>query len=171
MDLSHLKQQITRDLPQFPPDVIEDWLIPFAARDGWPPTSSKWTPLLLNRPLWFWQSLSWEQQTVPVAQSAFDDRSWAAITGLVEAHVEGRVNAYSSISNSKRRFYRSLKYVLQNGRLPKPPVLLHSGWHSIADGNHRLASMHYAREKRGLLSVGASCWVGMPIVRPPSSST
>ena len=40
-------EQIKEDLPNFPDEVIVDWLLPFAMTDGWPPRRmSRWENLL-----------------------------------------------------------------------------------------------------------------------------
>ena len=58
---------IKKDLPNFPNEVIRDWLEPLAKGQGlgWPPPEqSRWTKIFLNEPLDFWQNTIWNKEKI-----------------------------------------------------------------------------------------------------------
>lgn len=128
---------IKTDLPNFPDDVITDWLLPYAERMGWPPTGSRWAAILPNG-IGFWKNVKWEQKkitidvplTVPAA---------SAIMGMHASYNLKQDNAYAQIDNGNERYMSAVKHFAETGKLPKPIVLLKQpgGLHDIMDGSHR----------------------------------
>jgi hypothetical protein len=59
---------IKSDFPDWPDDVIEQWLLKFANQSGmgWPPpdpmTGHRWE-LLLTHPITWWKGVAWTQET------------------------------------------------------------------------------------------------------------
>lgn len=154
--------RIKADLPNFPDEVVQTWLLRAAQHSGWPPAPfSRWDKILLHRSLSFWRTVTWERRRVPVNAFTLDRESLGNIRGLLEANVAGARNVYAQqISDTKQRFNRILQYLQQHGRLPIPPVLLSNGYqYTVLDGNHRLAA--YLCFGASLL--GPTCW----ICRPP----
>ncbi len=68
--VQELKTQIIKDLPNFPEDVVEQFLLPFAEKLGWPPggcqndPSNRWKYLLLSNDLDYWRQLKWNKKTL-----------------------------------------------------------------------------------------------------------
>jgi hypothetical protein len=57
---------IKNDLPDWPDDVIEQWLHYFAQDCGWPPPeplgNHRWKGLLGGKPLSWWKKVSWKKR-------------------------------------------------------------------------------------------------------------
>ena len=154
--------RIQDDVPNFPDEVIESWLVPMAESAGWPPIpGSRWDRILLDRPLSFWKQMRWSKERVFLSSWFLTPESLEIIQGLIDANVDGVVNIYSDqIRNSKTRFTRILRYIRAHESLPVPPVLLKTGiQYRIADGNHRIAAWLYSRPNSLL---GPLCWVATP---------
>jgi hypothetical protein len=63
-----IRRAIKRDLPLFPDEVVDTWLLPIAEDAGWPPVPfSRWDRILLQRPVAFWRNLRWEKRRVALA--------------------------------------------------------------------------------------------------------
>jgi hypothetical protein len=150
--------QIKSDLPNFPDQVIDTWLLPLARDAGWPPAPfSRWDAILLDRPLSFWRSLVWERRIVPLNWLTLESGSLARLQGLIEAG-HGANNIYAQqIRDTRKRFRGFVTYLQQHGQLPLPPVVLQThGQYIVVDGNHRVA----AYISVGSSLSGLSCWVG-----------
>ena len=153
---SHIK----RDLPGFPDEVIETWIMPLAEDAGWPPVIfSRWDRILMHRPLTFWRALEWEKRRVPLSSLLIEPDSLRRIQGLIDANVNGVNNVFAQqISDTGDRFRGILRYIHQHERLPVPPVLLQVGLqYAVLDGDHRLAAYFHA----GPSALGPTCWVGL----------
>jgi hypothetical protein len=161
--LSLQRNRIHADVPNFPEEVVDSWLVPMVRSGaGWPPAPwSRWNRILLGRPLSFWQGLAWSKVRVPLNSLSLAPESLRIVQGLIDANVHGISNTYSQqIRDSRGRFNRILRYVRTRGELPVPPVLLRVGiQYRVADGNHRVAAWLYA-EPAALL--GPLCWVAHP---------
>jgi len=165
-DAAKIIAQLRADLPMCPDDVITTWLLEFAKEDGWPPPqplNGPWARLLENRPLTYWQSLTWKSEPVDVRQASFDSQSWDSVVGLVLANMRGVKNDYSGIRDTKVRFDRICDHLRLHGRLPSPPVAIRAR-HTlhVVDGNHRLAAHWALQAELGLPS--PLVWVGRPLV-------
>jgi hypothetical protein len=61
---------IKKDLPDWPNDVVEQWLHYFASEldCGWPPPeplgTHRWKGLLGGKPLSWWKNVTWKKQTL-----------------------------------------------------------------------------------------------------------
>ena len=151
--------QIKSDLPDFPDEVIQTWLLPFARSVGWPPAPfSRWDRILIHRPLSFWRTVEWEKRRVSLNGLSLEARSLGQIQGLLDANVRGVRNIYAEqIPNTSDRFRSIVRYLQHHGRLPRPPVLFRTGFqYEILDGNHRLAAYFHV----GTSLLGPTCWVG-----------
>lgn len=132
-------EKIKKDLPNFPDEVIKDWLEPFAISDGWPPTEPRWKNLL-GRPVEEWMEVSWKHTEVNLKTLAFSRESHDAIDGLHQAYNLSKINTFSSLLGEagKQRYMNAFYYLIEHGIFPKPIVILKQGsFHHIVDGNHR----------------------------------
>lgn len=146
---------VERDLPEMPKPIIEQWLGPYVKSEGWPPRlgpdgvpSDRWRFLLGLRSLAFWRRVRWELRDLPLQFKDFEPHSKLTISELVDGYVLNRSNQYSSsIPDRRVRFQSVLRYLVANGVLPVPVVLLsHPEGYSIMDGNHRVAALCAYRE-------------------------
>lgn len=153
-------EAIKASLPNFPDQVIESWLLPFAIERGWPPyladghTASKgWEYLLLMKPKAFWLACTWSLQSIDLSLSDLSPLSRQAISDLSKAILVQEQNPCSNIINSKERLSRALAYLRRHEQHAAPPILVElQGGYSVADGNHRLAAyflLQVLRTKNG----------------------
>ena len=150
---------IKRDLPDFPDEVVQTWLVPLAKTAGWPPAPfSRRDRILMHRPLPFWRAVVWDKRRVSLNKYSLGTDSLRRIQGLLDANARGIHNIYSQqISNTSARFQRNVRYLRQHGHLSIPPVLFTTGFqYEILDGHHRLAAYFHV----GPSILGPTCWVG-----------
>lgn len=135
--------QIKKDLPNFPDNVIEQWLAPFAETDGWPPVKERWRNLLINTDLGYWRSTKWEWKEVSPNTLQLSPNAENILYQLMRAYAEGENNLYAKSlgERGKERFRFQLHQLIDNGVFLYPPVLVdHGKGFEIMDGNHRLAA-------------------------------
>lgn len=140
-------ERIQQDLPNFPEEVIHDWIQPYAKTEGWPPQlgddgipMGRWRYLLGLRPMAKIQALTWqvEDRALDVADLAAGEEG--KIVGLLRAAILKEQNIYSEIGNSEERMVRIIQHVKETGRLPSAPTLISKAdGLQIVDGNHRIA--------------------------------
>ncbi len=148
---------LEKDLPNFPLEVLEDWLLPYAKSDGWPPKLSanpfeqgkitdRWRYLLSEKSLSFWRSVIWKKCEQHVSIHDIEPEGRHTICQMLLGAVRNEENFYTAgIQNLKPRFNRIKDYLLEHGTFPKPPTLLVSAnGFKIMDGNHRMAAYFYA---------------------------
>lgn len=149
----NLFNEIRATLPNFPDEILREWLLPFAKTEGWPPADGpyempkgRWKYLLTRRALAYWSNLQWQKVQSHISANALTPRSLQIIVSLAMGAICGEVNIYTmQITNLKERFFQVIDHLKEYGTLPKPPVLVKrpSGF-DIIDGNHRLAAYYYA---------------------------
>lgn len=139
-------------LPNFPCEVLEEWLLPYATSEGWPPADTddsalrgRWRYLLKNMPLEFWKSLTWNKVQRHISIQDLSNSCQEVMVSMVLAAIENHNNIYSaSIPDLKERFHRIVAHIRATGNLPCPPVLICEGdGLGIVDGNHRMAAYFY----------------------------
>ncbi len=136
---------IKKDLPNFPDEIIMDWLEPFAKVIGWPPDmiSTRWGLILAGRPIEFWRTLKWEKKKINLLEIELSVDSSNIRNQLFAAYVSGIENPYSKIENGQARFLNAFRYLTEHGLFPKPIVLLKTrSTHDVIDGNHRFLAWH-----------------------------
>lgn len=144
---------IKDSLPNFPDEVIEDWLLPFAESEGWPPQLGydgipleRWRYLFGLRPFSFFQTLDWKKEYKHISIYEIVEKFQIVLFQIFEAAILGRQNEMSfGISNLKERFESVVRHIKTHGSMPKPPALLleKDNRYYIFDGNHRLSAYYY----------------------------
>ncbi len=146
-------EQLQSDLPNFPPEILSEWLLPFAKSIGWPPSTNynaiplgRWEALLIGKPLSFWRRLSWKKVDRHISLHNLHKKSHEAINEIVLGAVAGQINLCSIlIPDLKVRFDKVIDYLSVHGIFPKPPSLIKcKNGLRIVDGNHRIAAYLYA---------------------------
>lgn len=133
-------------LPNFPDDVLEDWLIRHTKKLQWPPRGTSWDAILFGKPLEYWREVSWDLKIIDLSQVQLSDESNRFQCQMIDAFVYGSKNMFSRNPDSPKRYAVALKYFVQNGCFPKPICMLKDGdKYSVVDGNHRLAAYWYFR--------------------------
>jgi hypothetical protein len=140
---------IKADLPDWPDDVIEQWLLKFANQSemSWPPPDPmeghRWE-ILITHPITWWKNVTWtlESRNCSFHKLSVDARN--TMNKMYEALVDGDDNGYGG-DDSPARFQRQLRFLALNGEFERPPVLfpIPTGL-SPLDGNHRLFALHIA---------------------------
>jgi hypothetical protein len=171
-------EALKKSLPNFPDEVLRDWLLPYAMTEGWPPSDTlealperRWRYLLRNQPLGYWRSISWQQVKRHISIYDLSAVYQDIMVQMTLGAVTGQRNLYStSIPDLKQRFYRIVEHIGAHGVLPKTPALLEEdGALSVLDGNHRMAAYFYCYgyfklEVEGSLQLNVkeiqSYWVG-----------
>ncbi len=68
--MEYLKK-VKEDLSNFPDEVINEWLLPYAQSIGWPPTHERWRGIFFSKPLEFWQATTWQKQNLNLATAPY----------------------------------------------------------------------------------------------------
>jgi hypothetical protein len=133
---------IKNDLPAWPDEVIEEWLLYLANRDdtGWPPPDplghQSWAYILGHRPLPWWREVSW---TLEKTDCSFG--KLAHSTQVIASQIRTEITSGKTDAVTKRRFDRAFHHILNNGTFEKPLIGIRiEGRLSILDGNHRIAA-------------------------------
>jgi len=137
---------IKKDLPNFPDEVIVDWLEPFAISNGWPPADPRWRGIL-GRSVDEWKNTSWQKVEVDLNTLQYAQETHDAINGLRDAYILHKKNAFSeSLGKSgEQRYLQAFSYTIEHGIFPKPVVILQQDcFYHLVDGNHRFLALKYA---------------------------
>jgi hypothetical protein len=136
---------IKKDLPNWPDDVIDQWLFYFANEPdcGWPPPEPlgdhRWKGILGGRPLSWWRDVTWNKETVKCDVASLSKKSQAIVSGVIS-----EVNAGKADAVTKRRFDHSFHFILNNAAFPKPILAMKvSSGLEVVDGSHRMSAYHY----------------------------
>jgi hypothetical protein len=135
-------KDIQKDLPGWPDDVIEQWLVYFANEPdlGWPPPeplgNHRWARILGGRPLSWWREVTWKKERVKCDLACLSQKSRGIVTGMITDVNSGKVEAVT-----KRRFDHAFHYILNNAAFPKPAIAMKepSGL-TVLDGSHRMGA-------------------------------
>jgi hypothetical protein len=145
---------IKTDLPDWPDKVIELWLLKLANRGpdtGWPPPEpfgdNAWKHILGDKPLSWWKSVTWQLEERDLNFDALSQDSRSIVNKMLDAHINNKINDYTTLPNSKARFESAALYVAENGTFPEPLVgiELKDGL-SVLDGNHRMTALCYCQK-------------------------
>ncbi|WP_267086007.1 hypothetical protein [Xanthomonas sacchari] len=159
-------------LPNFPEEVLRDWLLPYAISEGWPPFAesglprgSRWPYLLGKKPKNYWTSTNWSLHHGHITLEQLDPRTQETIAQIIFAAVKGEKNLYSnSIPDLKERFDHIFSHLTFKGTLPGAPTLLtQDDGYRVVDGNHRIAAYTfycYAAKAQEVVVQPQRFWVG-----------
>ena len=123
-----LLADIKKDLPGWPDDVIERWLLHLANRDdtGWPPPEPlgqhPWTYILGHRPLSWWKEVIWEQKPTDCSFS-----NLAKGTQKIVNEVIADVSGPSPDANTKARYNNAFHHILNHATFEEPLVTMALG--------------------------------------------
>jgi hypothetical protein len=133
---------IQKDLPDWPEDVITEWLHYFANEPdcGWPPPdplgAHRWSRLLGGRPLSWWKNITWNKETVTCDLASLSDKS-RGIAGTMITEIGNQ----TADGSTKRRYQNAVQYILEHDVFPGSIIAMRipSGL-NVLDGNHRMAA-------------------------------
>jgi hypothetical protein len=139
---------IQKDLPRWPEDVIEQWLLYFANEPdcGWPPPEPlgdhRWAELLGNRPLSWWKNVTWKKQKVRCDLAALTPKARADVTDLVAGMKSGALDA-----STKKRIAQPWLHIKDRATFPRALITMQKpDGLSLIDGTHRMAAFHMIQE-------------------------
>jgi len=142
---------VFEELQNFPEDVIEQWIKPYAELSGWPPKvgldgvpADRWRYLLSLKPLSWWQNGEWVKCKGSLSIHDLSEGSRDSIIKMAFAYLTGAENEYSlSMSDMRERLDKISEYLQSHKRLPCNPILYEGvDGISVADGNHRLCMLY-----------------------------
>jgi len=137
--MSDLSKEISKDLPNFPEDIVEQWKDHF---DEWPPIEP-WVGPLVSRPVAYWQNVIWRVELIKAEELIKETACASTINQIIMHHTTGERNLYSSImsTDNKARFDSILTYIFKHGNLPRKPIAIKvNDFFEISDGMHRIAA-------------------------------
>jgi hypothetical protein len=148
--------EIKVDLPCWPDDVVEQWLLRLANRGpdtGWPPPDpldgSAWKYILGHRPLPWWQQVSWTLEEDDLEFDSLCGGTKRIVVDMLNTHVGGGPARYPVGPDGKERFSSALRYIAQHGSIPRPLIAMRiNDGISVLDGNHRIAALCFCRQAR-----------------------
>jgi hypothetical protein len=174
---------IKADLPMWPDDVADQWLLGLANRGadtGWPPPedmSNSWKYILGRRPLSWWKSVTWKLEERDLDFNVLTLQSQSIVRDMLDNHLNNTRPIYSVGSDGKVRFLLAANYIMKNGSFPKPIVAMDvEGGLSVIDGNHRMSALCLCQLKPNMaLSMGGvqlrkshQVWIGShPLMETP----
>ena len=143
-------EKIKKDLPNFPDDIVEQFLLPFANKLGWPPENCKndannrWKDILRSNDLAYLRQLEWNKKTLKLSPHELLPKDCEMVVDLMRTNVQGQFTFYSEMSDSKERFDRICLYLKQECVYPRTVAIERIGEkYRILDGCHRLSAYFY----------------------------
>ena len=144
-------EQIKADLPDWPDDVIEQWLLKLANRGtdtGWPPPNPlgdhAWKYTITN-PLPWWKNVEWRLEVADCGIEKLSTSTSQIALKINLALIQGIKNVWGD-DDTRQRFNSALQHILKQETFPKPLVAMRiqSGL-SVLDGNHRIAAHFHSQ--------------------------
>ncbi|MFZ3359735.1 MAG: hypothetical protein WA177_13320 [Xanthobacteraceae bacterium] len=118
---------IKENLPNWPVDVIDDWLLYFANEPecGWPPPeplgNHRWAGILGDRPLSWWKDVTWAMESVRCDLDSLAPKSRSIAATMLAEIGRGTADAVT-----KRRYQQALQHILESGTFFRPIVAMKS---------------------------------------------
>jgi hypothetical protein len=137
---------IKADLPNWPDDVIDGWLVTFYSRFGWPPrTDNDWRYIIgRDHDLAYLQQFRWRDASLALTPEMFSPSCANRISELARTYLLGAETPYSNMSDGPDRFRRCCDYLKVHHIFPRPVVLLETPVGlDVLDGNHRVSAFFY----------------------------
>ena len=136
--------EIKKDLPSWPDDVIDQWLLYFANEPdcGWPPPepfgSHRWSAILGGRPLSWWKDVAWKKETTDCSLVNLSNKSKAIVKELSDAFTNKTTDSVTT-----RRIKDAYVYIMDHACFPKPLLMMKVATGlSVLDGSHRMAAFY-----------------------------
>ena len=90
-------QKIKTDLPNFPEEVIKDWIEPFAKKYGWPPSGADWQGVLFGKSFEFWKTVTWEKKNLDLTKLTYSSDTLHINDQTKKAYVMKEKNFFSTM--------------------------------------------------------------------------
>jgi hypothetical protein len=139
---------IQKDLPDWPEDIIEQWLHYFSNEPdcGWPPPepldNHRWSRLLGGRPLSWWKNVTWKKEKVKCELASLSPKARADVADIVARMKSGAADA-----GTRKRVAQPWIFIKDHAVFPRPLVTMRiPGGLSLLDGSHRMAAFNMVQE-------------------------
>ena len=138
-------EDIKESLPNWPDEVIEQWLLKLANRGsdtGWPPPEDveghAWGAILGWRPLSWWKDVTWSLEEQDVGFDALCNGTRRIVNSMIDDVANGKALG----DNGDARFHYAMDHLVKSAKFHKPLVVmkLKDGL-SVIDGNHRVTAL------------------------------
>jgi hypothetical protein len=133
---------IQKDLPGWPEDVIDQWLLYFANEPdcGWPPPdplgSHWWNALLAGRPLSWWREVTWKSEKAKCDLTSLTPKARTGVNEILAEMITGTADA-----TTKRRMQHPYRYIMDEGTFSRQLITMKTpAGLSLIDGSHRMAA-------------------------------
>ena len=170
--MTEMFYKIKKDLPNFPDEVIKEWLEPLAVGRGWSPEESNWYAIMNYKSLDFWKKLLWQKKKVNISEIQLNEDSKLIIGSMYEAICKKKENNYSKVmgNKGKEKYLKITDYLNNNGGVWSKPIILleDNGSYFIADGNHRYFAWIFNQNSYNFLEEGflfsnkQEVWIATP---------
>jgi hypothetical protein len=134
--------EIKNDLPEWPDDVIEQWLHYFANEPdcGWPPPeplgNHRWNGLLGCKPLSWWKNVTWKKETAICDLASLTQKARTDVSDII-----AEINAGTADASTMKRVAQPWIYIKDHGIFPRAMVtMMKTDGLSLIDGSHRMAA-------------------------------
>lgn len=145
MDEERLRQLIAEEVPNIPADVRNDWLLPSAKHNGWPPSGLYWTGVLLMREINFWKDTTWTEEEVNLEKALWSFGTCDAIQQMHKGFFGDPTTLFGT-KHERERILSIIKFLFETGTLPGKMSLLAVGdGFELADGHHRYLALIQAK--------------------------
>jgi len=133
---------ILKDLPAWPEDIIEQWLLYFANEPdcGWPPPdplgNHRWRRLLGGRPLSWWRQVTWKPEEINCGLAGLTPRAFTGVNDIIAEMITGSADA-----TTRRRVRQAYQFIMDERKFPRQLVTMRTpDGLTLLDGSHRMAA-------------------------------
>lgn len=137
---------IKKDLPNFPDEIIRDWIAPYYEKHGWPPQGN-WNGVLFMEPYEFWQKVEWKKESLDLTKILYSEEWTEVFKDMYSGYMKKPEETFFGRTmgqNGVNRWLNAARHLLETGIFPKPICLLcKDGKYSVVDGNHRFVAWQF----------------------------
>jgi hypothetical protein len=151
--------------PHIPEEIFDPWVAARFEHYGWPYPADDSDYLAWNRnfgdiTLRGLAKLHWRKDECTL--SGFNEEWRPGATGIKEFAVLGTASKWSTLKDTKQRFWSSVEFIRKNGTIPGSLVGVQlKGSICIWDGSHRLAALLHLRDLKERVPELIPVWVAL----------
>lgn len=150
--------KIAIDLPNFPEEIIQNWLLPIAKKNGWPPTEETMGGILKFQSIDYWKNIIWEKQSLKFSEIIFSP----GYQKMIEEMIYNYENGKKSLPDSTERIDYFIDIIKKNEPLKPITLIFTKNGLDIADGNHRITACKSLIKRSIVNEIILDVWIGRP---------